>query len=367
MCPENTYNEGTGNMTCEPCPGDYKAIGTDPADHVGVESCKISCKPGYRAIAGGETCEPVGEGYWTPETYDIPYGKNGPANQCPAGLTTIGFGQGADEAADCGRVLNVSGQKLYLRSAKRTTPSLRVNIGGTTFFGNMSTALRNLNANTTKKLRMSYDNKTYSVYDDAQSKESDPAICPLRRLLSNITANEIVKPTEDELNSNPLALLNTAWIVNFPEPLVLDESGNGNYVYTARGTSACVNQNRIDQPVFPPSYYRNGYMDASLYEYGQMAVCLCKMTAPVETPWVVPDDQFLQVIGDDIRGMPPALCPAYCPRLCAEQVSGNGPGDVLDKMFFGVEEDLRYFDDKCLDSYFIEYNSWYDYYPERLP
>ena len=88
-------------------------------------------------------------------------GSAGARNQCASGLTTIGYGAGADEAGDCGRILNVGTDKVYLRSTKKTTPSLNIKIGDQTYYGNMSTATKG-------KLRVKNGTTTYSVHDDSK-------------------------------------------------------------------------------------------------------------------------------------------------------------------------------------------------------
>ncbi len=134
-----------------------------------VNTSQLKCNGGYynAAANGGATqpsastlenlwnnaCIGVGVGYWS--------GANSlTRTQCATGLTTIGYGAGADEAADCGRVLHVGDTKLYLRSTKKTTPSLNVKIGNTTFYGNMSTATKGT-------LRINSGGTKYSVHDDS--------------------------------------------------------------------------------------------------------------------------------------------------------------------------------------------------------
>lgn len=86
---------------------------------------------------------------------------------CATGLTTIGYGTGADEAGDCGHKFHAGDGVLYLRSVKKTTPSLNVKIGGTTFYGNMSTSVKNMSDGVSKKLKVKNGNTTYHVYDDS--------------------------------------------------------------------------------------------------------------------------------------------------------------------------------------------------------
>jgi len=86
---------------------------------------------------------------------------------CPTGLTTIGYGAGADESGDCGRILHVGANHLYLRSDKKTTPSLNVKIGDTVFYGNMATSNVNMSDGVSNSLKMKYGSTTYSVHDDS--------------------------------------------------------------------------------------------------------------------------------------------------------------------------------------------------------
>ena len=134
-----------------------------------VEAADLKCNGGYYNVAanggatqpGGTTlenlwntaCVNVGAGYWSATNALT-------RTACASGLTTIGYGAGADEAGDCGRVMRFGDSKLYLRSTKKTTPSLNVKIGDKTFYGNMSTSTKG-------KLRIKKDATTYSVHDDS--------------------------------------------------------------------------------------------------------------------------------------------------------------------------------------------------------
>jgi len=111
----------------------------------------LGCSGGYYLDNG--TCTAVGAGYWAPA-------GSSTRNACSAGLTTIGYGAGADESGDCGRILHFGNDKIYLRSAKETIPSLNINISGTTFYGNMTT-------DTKGSLRITSGGTKYSVYDDS--------------------------------------------------------------------------------------------------------------------------------------------------------------------------------------------------------
>ena len=142
------------------CLTNYTISGTAAANHDTASDCKISCGGGsYIATANNTTCSDVGAGYWAAAS-TVSQGSAGVRNACDDGLTTIGSGAGADEGGDCGRVLNVNGEKIYLRSERKTTPSLNVSINGTTFYGNMG-------ASGIGALKLNSGGTTYSVYDDS--------------------------------------------------------------------------------------------------------------------------------------------------------------------------------------------------------
>ena len=142
------------------CLTNYTIGGSAATDHDAAADCKIRCGGGaYVAKANDTSCTNVGAGYWAAAS-TVSQGSAGSRTACASGLTTIGYGAGADEAADCGHILHLGDSKLYLRNTKKTTPSLNVKIGDSTFYGNMSTATKG-------KLRVKKDNTTYSVHDDS--------------------------------------------------------------------------------------------------------------------------------------------------------------------------------------------------------
>ena len=142
------------------CLANYTISGTAATNHDAASDCKITCSGGsYIATANNTSCSPVGAGFWAAAS-TVSQGSAGLRNACADGLTTIGSGSGADEAGDCGRVLNFNGEKVYLRSDKKTTPSLNVSISGKTFYGNMGTGVDGA-------LKIKSGSTTYSVYDDS--------------------------------------------------------------------------------------------------------------------------------------------------------------------------------------------------------
>ncbi|MBP5364085.1 MAG: hypothetical protein J6Y49_01915, partial [Alphaproteobacteria bacterium] len=160
-CADNTYATA-GSAACTPCAQNYTTPNGSAKDS--ESACRIYCAGGsYIAAARDTTCTDVGAGYWAAGAY-VAQGSTGTRTQCTTGLTTVGRGTGADEAGDCGRKLHAGNSVVYLRSNKVTTPSLHVKIGGTTFYGNMSTQ-------TIGSMRVKRNGQTYSVYDDITEEE----------------------------------------------------------------------------------------------------------------------------------------------------------------------------------------------------
>lgn len=114
--------------------------------------CTINgCAGGYYLAT--DTCVDVGLNYWSAD-------GSVTRTLCDTGLTTIGFGPGADEPSDCGHVMNVGGTQLHLRSEKKTSPSLYLQINGSTYYGNMTTDIKG-------SMRANYNGINYSIYDDS--------------------------------------------------------------------------------------------------------------------------------------------------------------------------------------------------------
>ena len=164
------YQDETGQWACKAvddgyykssnaaqawCPAGYR----DGAGAASQSNCEAQCTGGHYVPSVHAACAPVGVGYWR-GAHSVKYGATDTRTKCATGLTTIGSGAGADEAGDCGRVLNIGSQKIYLRSDKKTDRALRVGINGDVFYGNMSTSIDG-------PLKINYNGTTYSVYDDS--------------------------------------------------------------------------------------------------------------------------------------------------------------------------------------------------------
>ena len=121
---------------------------------------KWGCAGGY--YMNNDVCTQVGVGYYSEPSSTVRY-------ECPNGLTTIGFGPGADEFGDCGRVLHIGNYILYLRTTRGTDRTLNVQIGNNLYYGNMSTDDMNMSYNVEHQFKLTVDGTTYSVYDDSAS------------------------------------------------------------------------------------------------------------------------------------------------------------------------------------------------------
>ena len=169
-CPKNYWYKttnastvvhyGSGSSCTNKCPSGYGISSTNPSDHDEQSDCIITCDGGYYIEnATDSTCSAVGAGYWSAQG-DVHYGDQGTRTQCASGLTTIGYGLGADESGDCGRILHAGDAKIYLRSEQKTSPSLHIKVGNQVFYGNMSSTKSG-------KLKIKQSGTTYTVYDDS--------------------------------------------------------------------------------------------------------------------------------------------------------------------------------------------------------
>ena len=96
------------------------------------------------------------------------YGTTLGLNACPTGLLSPA---GSWKSSQCGHILHIGDNTLYLHGTKDTTPSLNVRWGDTTWYANMTLADKKMNINSDRYLKIRYDNTTYNVCDDT--------VCPM--------------------------------------------------------------------------------------------------------------------------------------------------------------------------------------------
>ena len=178
-CAAGTYKASAGNMACTACESGTYATGgaafcaectnTKPANSLYTGSatsnnCPWSCDAGYYSTDNA-SCTAVGAGFYSAA-------GNNTRTACPAGLTTVGYGHGADEVADCGRQLHFGDYVVYTKTTKDTTPSINLQMNGNEryYIGLSPTD------HTLSKLHLKYNGQEYTAYDDGLAYgERNPA------------------------------------------------------------------------------------------------------------------------------------------------------------------------------------------------
>lgn len=123
-----------------------------------------TCSAGYYMPANTDGCVICpANSYCSGGTYTFNELTDQGITACAAGLYAP---SGMWESAQCGHILHIGNDIVYLHSVKKTTPSLNAKIGNDIFYGNMTTADVVMNASTTHKLQVRYNDTVYSIYDD---------------------------------------------------------------------------------------------------------------------------------------------------------------------------------------------------------
>ena len=153
VCPQGTYRGSTGATSCLNIASGYYGTGCTSFPQQGiVMGCTGSTACTNFTYCSNGIQHTVDSGYYATGCSTSVRGRactgqaqcgtayyctGGERYACDTGLVTAGHGLGADEADDCGRVLHIGDQEVILRSGIATTPSLRVLIDGTTFYGKL--------------------------------------------------------------------------------------------------------------------------------------------------------------------------------------------------------------------------------------
>ncbi len=167
ICGTDSWSDD-GASACTNCltANGYHNSGLSFIDHAHESSCITTCIGGQCVPVARAACANVGAGGWS-SGGNVPQGNTLACNVCPSGEMTIGYGVGANESGDCGRVLHVGDSQLYLRSDRKTEHTLNFKIGDKIYYANMSTDNIGMSHGATKALKLRFNNTTYSAYDDS--------------------------------------------------------------------------------------------------------------------------------------------------------------------------------------------------------
>ncbi len=130
------------------------------------EDTIYKCERGYYLPELSESCAQCPENSYCPGG-DYTYSEESVGlYSCPEETFSS---NGMWEISQCGRILHVGNDVLYLNSVQRTTPSLRLDLnhdGVADYFAHMTTLDVPMHIGTERKLKIRYMGLLYSVYDD---------------------------------------------------------------------------------------------------------------------------------------------------------------------------------------------------------
>ena len=132
---------------------------------------EYTCAPGYYLPAGNNWITDNDGCTICPANNYCPGGAYTFNETVPQGITACSTGlyspSGMLNANQCGHILHIGNEVVYLHSVKKTSPAMHVKIGNDIFYGNMTTADVSMHAGTARKFKMNYNGVAYSVYDDS--------------------------------------------------------------------------------------------------------------------------------------------------------------------------------------------------------
>ena len=126
-----------------------------------------TCAAGQYMPANYDGCQTCPENNYCPGgTYTFNETDASGATPCPAGTVAP---PGMSSVEQCGRKLHLGPDTLYLRSQRRTNPSLNFDTDGdgvADFFANVTTADTIMSATATQKFKIKVGETIYSICDD---------------------------------------------------------------------------------------------------------------------------------------------------------------------------------------------------------
>lgn len=155
---ENIHTQNEPNLCAVNIPHHLRAI-FEPNQH--------TCNPGYYMPANTDGCVICpADSYCSGGTYTFNETTAQGITACATGLYAP---TGMWESAQCGRILHIGDEVVYLRTTKKTLHALHIDVdqdGIADYFGNVTTADVPMHAGTTRKLKLQFNGQVYSIYDD---------------------------------------------------------------------------------------------------------------------------------------------------------------------------------------------------------
>ena len=128
------------------------------------EDTIYTCTPGYYLPADTEGCvQCPADNYCGGGTYTFNANEAQGIDPCDTGLFAPA---GSGYATQCGHILHIGDNIVYLRSSKKTTPSLHVKIGNDVFYGNMTTTPTYMSDGVEHYFHAKWGDNDYYVCDD---------------------------------------------------------------------------------------------------------------------------------------------------------------------------------------------------------
>ena len=153
--PNNTMN----NICADNFPVDLHAI---------YEPNQYTCSPGYYLPTNVDECTKCSaDNYCSGGTYTFNETTDQGITPCPSEHPFAPAGMWT--ATQCGRILHIGDNIIYLHQspAHPTEHRLYVNVNGNIYSANMTLLDTPMNILTEQKLKVSFENNVYSVFDDS--------------------------------------------------------------------------------------------------------------------------------------------------------------------------------------------------------
>lgn len=166
----NPYEHGTATYrnTSATCRQYYGNESVNNCESVPEGTCAViglTCEPGTYLPANANECVICTEDNYCLGGLYAPYQSNAQGiTPCESGLRSPA---GSQKAADCGYILHVGDDKLYLHADKNTSPSLVVEVDGQKWYGDatpVANGKKTISDDTNKTMHMEYKGTEYTVH-----------------------------------------------------------------------------------------------------------------------------------------------------------------------------------------------------------